>query len=139
MNAPGKNALPRRAAARSGMTLVEVLLAVVILGICLVGLLQGITAGIDVFRASAFLRQAQNVIARGEAEHPVEVQSDPEEDLAVSDSSIEKGWTFVRTCEPDDDEDALYVLRVKAMKGRGGPGAEFETVRLLYIPGYGES
>ena len=31
---------------RSGMTLLEVLLAVAILGVCLVGLMQGMTAGV---------------------------------------------------------------------------------------------
>ena len=37
-------------APRSGMTLLEVLLAVAILGICLVGLMRGMTVGVAAFR-----------------------------------------------------------------------------------------
>ena len=139
MTAPGQNAAAR-ARARSGMTLVEVLLAVAILGICLTGLMQGMGACMEVFRSSAFVHQAHNALARAEALFPVEVKSDPEEDLAVDSEEIEDapGWTYSRTCEEDDDEDSLYVLRSRVSRGRGGPGAELELVQLLYLPGYGD-
>lgn len=125
----------------AGMTLVEVLLAVAILGVCLLGLMQGLGSCMEVFRASSFVQQAANAMARGEAQFPIVVSSDPEEDLEVRGEEIEDadGWTFTRLCEEDADEDALYVVRTKVSRGRGGPGNEFETVRLLYLPGYGEN
>lgn len=132
------NAPPRRLGHCAGMTLLEVLLAVAILGICLAGIMRGIGACLDVYRSSAFVQRAIGALARAESEWPLEVTSDPEEDLAVANADIGDGWTFSRTCEPDEDEDALYVLRSTVSLGRGGPGAEFETVRLLYLPGYGE-
>ncbi|MGI5869814.1 MAG: type IV pilus modification PilV family protein [Kiritimatiellia bacterium] len=120
-------------ASRSGMTLVEVLMAVVILGVCMLGLMQGISASLEVFNASAYIHQAANVLARGDAEHPMIVESDPVEDLVVSpDSSIEEGWTYERIVEEDEDEDGIYVVRTKVVKGRGGLGMEEEYVRLFY-------
>ena len=62
------------------------------------------------------------------------VKTDPEEDLVVSaDGNLEDGWTFERTVDEDEDEDGLYVVRTKVVKGRGGPGLEQEFVRLVYF------
>lgn len=118
----------------SGMTLIEVLMATFILGICIVGLMQGLGACVEVFNASAFIHQAANVLNRGEAEYPMIVKTDPEEDLEVSaDGNLEDGWTFERTVDEDEDEDGLYVVRTKVVKGRGGLGLEQEFVRLVYF------
>lgn len=119
---------------RSGTTLIEVLLATVILGICILGLMQGLSACVEVFNASAFIHEAANVLSRGEAVHPMILESDPEEDYPVdADSSIVDGWTFERTVDEDEDEDGLYVVRTKVVKGPGGPGMEQEFVRLIYF------
>ncbi len=118
---------------QSGMTLIEVLMATFILGICIIGLMQGLAACTEVFNASAFIHQASNVLNRGEAEHPMIIKTDPEEDLIVSaDGDLEEGWTFERTVDEDEDEDGLYVVRTKVVKGKGGSGLEQEFVRLVY-------
>ena len=118
---------------RSGMTLVEVLLATVILGICVFGLMQGISASLEVFNASAYIHQAANVLNRGDAEHPMIIESDPLVDLVVdADGSLVEGWTYERTVDEDEDEDGLYVVRTKVVKGQGGPGMEEEYVRLIH-------
>ena len=120
-------------ASRSGMTLVEVLLAVVILGICMLGLMQGLSASLEIFNASAYIHEAANVLARGDAEHPMIIESDPLVDLVVdADSSLQEGWTYERTVEEDEDEDGLFVVRTKVVKGQGGPGMEEEYVRLIH-------
>lgn len=119
--------------ARAGMTLVEVILATVILGTCLFGLMTGLTANLEVFRASAFVHEAENAFHAGEALHPMTINADPVDDLEVApDSDALEGWTYERTVEEDDDEDGLYVVRVKVVKGRGGSGSEMEFVRLIY-------
>ena len=62
------------------------------------------------------------------------LESDPEEDYPVdADSSIADGWTFERTVDEDEDEDGLYVVRTKVVKGHGGLGMEQEFVRLIYF------
>lgn len=124
-----------RRARRSGMTLLEVLLAVFILGTCLLGIMQGMTACMETFRASAFVQQAVNVMALGEEAHPEVVENDPVSDLETPpDGSLLEGWTWERHCEEDEDEDGLWLVRVKVVKGRGGPGNEMETCHLRYLP-----
>ena len=126
------------APARAGVTLVEVLLAALILGVCLLGIMQGISACAGVFHASVFVRQASNVLARGEAEHPLVVNTDPVEDLAVSaDGSLLDGWTFERECLEDEDEDGLFLVRTKVVHGRGGAGNEKVYERLVWFSGAG--
>lgn len=129
------NAAPPRRAARFGMTLVEVILAVSILGVCLLGIMQGMTACMEAFHASSFVQQAANVLALGDEAHPAVVENDPVSDLEVApDSSLLDGWTWERSCEEDEDEDGLWLVRVKVSKGRGGPGNELEVVSLRYLP-----
>ena len=127
MNAPA----PAR---RAGMTLVEVLLAVFVLGVCLVGIMEGMARCMDVFHAAGVVRQAQNVLARGDAEHPLAVKNDPVEDLAVAaDSSLLDGWTYEREVEEDEDEDGLYLVTTTARRGRGGPGNRLVVARLIHF------
>lgn len=120
---------------RSGMTLLEVLLAIFVLGTCLLGIMQGMTACMEVFHASAFVQQAANVLALGDEAHPAVVENDPVSDLEVPpDSSLLDGWSWERACEEDEDEDGLWLVRVKVVKGRGGPGNEMEVGSLRYLP-----
>lgn len=135
-----RNVPERRAAAvaRAGVTLVEVLLAVFILGVCLLGIMQGITACVGVFDASTFVKQASNVLARGDAEHPLVIQGDPEEDLAVApDGSLLDGWTYERECLEDEDEDGLFLVRTRVARGSGGEGSEKVYERLVWFSGAG--
>ena len=128
----------KAAAGRSGMTLVEVLLAVFILGTCLVGIMGGMTACMEVFRAAGVVRQASNVIARGDAEHPFFVKNDPVDDLEVSpDGSLLEGWTYERECLEDEDEDGLYLVRTRVARGHGGEGNEKVYERLVWFSGAG--
>ena len=127
-------------APRSGMTLLEVLLAVAILGICLVGLMRGMTVGGAAFRESVFVRQSLNVLARGDAAHPLVVSNDPTEDLEVQpDAELLEGWTYERECLEDEDEDGLFEVRTRVAQGPGGEGNERTFVRLLYVPDAGGS
>ncbi|MBQ6102274.1 MAG: prepilin-type N-terminal cleavage/methylation domain-containing protein [Kiritimatiellae bacterium] len=129
---------PRAGAPRAGVTLVEVLLAVFILGICLLGIMQGISACVGVFDASTFVKQASNVLARGDAEHPFVVDDDPVEDLAVApDGSLLDGWTYERECLEDEDEDGLFLVRTRVARGHGGEGNEKICERLVWFAGSG--
>ena len=121
---------------RSGMTLIEVILATVILSLCTFSLMGGIAASLEIFQASAFVQEAANVLNRGEAEYPMIIETDPEEDLPVSpESGLVEGWTFERTVDDYESDDGLYVVRTRVVKGDGGTGMEQEYVRLIY---YGE-
>ena len=135
--APGER---RTEARRAGVTLIEVLLATLILGICVVGLMQGISACTAVFHASTFVKQASNVLARGDAEHPLVINNDPEEDLAVPpDGSLLDGWTYERECLEDEDEDGLFLVRTRIVHGHGGLGNEKVYERLVWFAGSGSA
>ena len=117
---------------RSGMTLVEVILATVILGVCILGLMTGLSACLEVFRASSYIHEAENVFNMGESLHPSIVETDPVSDLEVSPDEVIKGWTYERTVEEDEEEDGLYIVRTIVKKGRGGSGMQQEYTRLIY-------
>lgn len=124
-----------KACRRAGMTLVEVMLAVFILAVCLIGLLQGMAVSAQYFHASHFVQQAMNVLAKGDAAHPMAINEDPVSDLEVTpDGELLAGWTYERVCEEDEDEDGLYTVRTKVVQGHGGPGNEMEFLSLLYFP-----
>lgn len=129
----------RNRSSERGMTLLEVLLATFILGICLIGILQGMANCSEVFHASEFVQQAGNVLARGDAAYPMEPGDDPVANLEVSpDRQLLDGWSYERTCEEDEDEDGLFLVRTKVVQGHGGEGNEMECVTLLYCPDAGQ-
>lgn len=121
----------------SGMTLIEVVLAVLILGICLFGLLHSLTLSIETFKGSNFPQEAATVIALADAKYPFVIKEDPVEDLYVSpDSSLLEGWTYERICDEDaeeeEDEDGIYLVRMLVKRGAGGLGQETEFYKLIY-------
>ena len=116
----------------SGMTLVEVLLAMMILGICIFGLMTGIGKCVEVFRASAFIQEAETAFNMGESQHPLIIENDPMSDLDVSPDEVFKGWTYERSVEESGEEDDLYIITTTVKKDRGGPGKEQEYKRLVY-------
>lgn len=117
---------------RQGLTLIEVLMAVVILGTALVGLMQGMSQCLSAFSLARRVQGLQSVLGLGEIAHPMIIESDPVNDLEVSpDSDLADGYAFERECEEDEDEDNLYVLRTRVTYGRGGPGNELIVVRYI--------
>ena len=133
-------ALPRRAPVphtaaenRSGMTLVEVLAAVVILGTVLVGMMEGLGQSFRAFALARRVQTLQTVLSLGELAHPKAVIDDPVEDLAVDpDGTLMDGYTFERECLEDDDEDGLYEVHTRVACGAGGPGAEINVTEVVY-------
>ena len=117
----------------SGMTLVEVLMAVFILGIVVTGLLQAMANCASSFAIARRTQELQSVMDLAEIVHPVLFKDDPENDLAVSDdSSVADGYTFSRECEEDEDEDGLYLVTSTVHKDGGGWGATLVVHRYIY-------
>jgi hypothetical protein len=115
------------------LTLIEVLMATVILGTALVGLMQGMSQCLAAFSLARRVQGLQSVLGLGEIAHPMIIESDPVNDLAVDgDGDLADGYSFERECEDDEDEDDLYVLRTRVAYGRGGPGAELVVVRYIH-------
>ena len=115
------------------MTLVEVLMAVFILGIVVTGLLQAMANCASSFAIARRTQELQSVMDLAEIVHPVLFKDDPENDLAVSDdSSVADGYTFSRECEEDEDEDGLYLVTSTVRKDGGGWGSTLVVHRYIY-------
>ncbi len=120
------------------MTLVEVLMATVILGICVFSLYQCLTMSLETFRQTDFPQGVANVIALADAKYPFVIKTDPVEDLLVDpDSSLVEGWTYERFCDEDaedeEDEDGIYLVHIIVKQGNGGVGREAEFFKFVYF------
>ena len=124
---------------KKGMTLIEVLLAVAILGFGFVVLLTAATRCLAVVKAARGYQEAQWALGFGEAEHPL-ILKDEIEDLNVDTVKYENGLTFSRSVDEKPDEgddmknDHLYVVRTRVTwGGRGDQESVEEVVRYVYF------
>ena len=115
---------------RSGLTLIEVLVAVAIVGTGFVVLLTGAARCLAVMKLARHYQTAQWVLGRGEAEFPLTATDDVEE-LEVSGEEYENGFTFSREIEEDEDEDELFVVRTRVTWTDSGHERYEETVRYI--------
>ncbi|MBM4147839.1 MAG: prepilin-type N-terminal cleavage/methylation domain-containing protein [Lentisphaerae bacterium] len=131
---PALRALRRRA----GLTLVEVLLAVAILGSGLAVLLTAASRCLAVMRRARDYQTAQWVLTLGEAAHFTTETNSLDSFEVAGDSSLVPGFTFSREVDPDDDEDGLCVMRTKVTwADRGGEAFE-EVVSFVRDPDFKE-
>jgi len=98
------------------MTLIEVLLAVAILGASLVGLLAAASRCLAVLKVAREYETAQWTLGLGEADYPL-VTTGRLEELEVPGETYPNGYTFVREIEEDTDEDGLHVVRTRVVWG----------------------
>ena len=121
------------------MTLVEVLLAVVILGLSLGALVEAASRALAVVRQARNYELARRMLGRVDAENPLRLL---DEIAAGTDSGGFEdgpaGWTWTRTIEDlgaDDEMQAgLFRLTTRVNWSQGDrPGAE-EVVQMLYVP-----
>ena len=80
---------------RRGFTLLEVLLASVILGLGLAAILVSVTQSQKMMLSSATLETAQEVMDLGEMAYPLSDVKDPDEDLDVSEMRASELWDIV--------------------------------------------
>ncbi len=127
----------------SGFTLVEVLLATMILGLGVVALFSGISSCLQIMGASKEFQHVQWVFGVGSLEHPVTEAEKPEELVVEPDNTLVDGFTFERTIdekiiEEDVDDDGLYIMRTRVSWGNGGDGQSEEIVQYIWNKDWGE-
>ena len=123
----------RPVGARAGVTLIEVLIAAVLLSIGLTALLSATSRCLAVMRVSKQYQDAQWVISIGELENPVlpteeyddwEVKGDSHGDIEFSREVI----------EPEEPEDGLFILTSRATWSSRGRESHEEVIRLIFVP-----
>lgn len=77
---------------RRGFTLLEVLLAALILGLGLTGILVAMTQAQKTMLGSTYLETAQEAMDIGEMAYPLSDVKDPEAELDVSETRISELW-----------------------------------------------
>lgn len=112
-------------------TLIEVMLAMLILGVALGVLLTGASRCLAVMKVAQNYQTAQWVMGMGEQEYPPSYTNDIKE-LNVEPKRYENGFVFSRTVEDDEDEDGIFVLRTRVQWTERNKEAYEENVRLVY-------
>jgi prepilin-type N-terminal cleavage/methylation domain-containing protein len=131
--------LPRSRSARAGMTLVEVMMAVVILGLSLGALVEAASRALAVVRQARNYEMARRMLGRVDAENPLRLLDEIE--AGTTSGGFESGppgWSWTRTLvdygADDDQKEGLFQLTTRVSWSQGqGQGME-ETVQQLYVP-----
>lgn len=117
----------------SGLTLIEMLLAITILGGSLVALLTAASRCLSVMKRARVYQEAQWTLGRGEVDFPL-AEIEEIEDIEVADEHYENGYIFSREVEEDEDEDGLHIVRTRVRSEHDRREAIEEVVQYLLIP-----
>ena len=121
---------------RAGFTLIEVLIATMILALGLMTLMTGLSNCAAMMTLSKEYQDAQYVFSLGALEYPMKESTEVEKDLVVDpDSDLVEGYVFERTVdekelEKNQVDDGLYLVRTRVSWGSGKDQYE-ELVRLV--------
>ncbi|MGQ9661034.1 MAG: type IV pilus modification PilV family protein [Kiritimatiellia bacterium] len=87
----------QRGARKAGLTLIEVVLAALLLSVGMTALLVAASRCLAVIKRAAIYQSGQWVLGTGEAEHPIDEETeDPEEDWRVEETEYPENFTFAR-------------------------------------------
>lgn len=122
-NIPARNA---------GLTLVEVMLAIVILGIGTGILLVAISRCMSVATQAQYYSKAHRLILQVDAENPI---TRGEIDEGTESGKFDDGFTWDREITESEDEgrEGLYLVRTRVSWSRRGKNAFEEVQSYLYI------
>jgi prepilin-type N-terminal cleavage/methylation domain-containing protein len=127
--------MKRRNTERAGLTLVEVLIALAILGIGLFVLIATASKCLAVARQAKNYEKARHLLGRVELEEPL----DPEEIEEGTDSGGFEGedsdYRWVREIRLiGEEEDGLYEITTRVTWSERGKQAFEDVVTYLYVP-----
>ena len=121
---------------KDGFTLIEILIATMILSTGLLVLMTGVSNCAKMVILTKDFQKAQYAFSLGELKYPIEETDDVEGDLPVSpDASLVEGFEFERTVdekklETNEVDDELYVVRTIVSWGKADNQRE-ELVRYV--------
>jgi prepilin-type N-terminal cleavage/methylation domain-containing protein len=127
---------------KSGLTLVEVLIALAILSASAGVLLMATSRCLNVVSTAKNYYEARRILEVGDLEHPVLVIKKADDPGAAEDKAINLtvgpvdypgGFTFSRTCERSETYEDLLVIRTRASWSKRGKAAFEEVTTYLYF------
>lgn len=123
----------RRDRRRSGLTLIEVLIAAVLLSMGLTALLTAASRCLAVMRVSKQYQDAQWVLRLGELESPI-LPTEEYDDWAVRGATYDDITYTREVIEPEEEEDGLFILTSRATWSARGKQSYEEVIRLIFVP-----
>ena len=119
---------------RKGLTLIEVLMAVIILSISMTALLVASSRCIAVMTAARDYQTARWILQMKQLEHPILYETIEEiEDIEVDLEVEDNGFSFERIVEDDEDEDNLYLVRSIVSWNNKGYLAKEEYIEYIWF------
>lgn len=121
---------------RSGFTLIEILIATMILAFGLMALMAGLSNCAAMMSLAKEYQEAQYVFSLGELKYPLVESADVEKEVPVEpDADLVEGYVFERTVdekelETNEVDDGLFVVRTRVSWGTGDDQYE-ELVRYV--------
>lgn len=121
------------------MTLIEVMLAVVILGLSLGALVEAASRALAVVRQARNYELARRMLGRVEVENPLRLL---DEIVAGQESGGFEGgpagWNWTRTLvdlsADEEQKEGLFQLTTRVTWSQGGRRGMEETVQMLFVP-----
>ena len=93
---------------RRAFTLLEVLIASVILGVGLAGILVSMSQSQKMMLSSLELQTAQEVMDLGDMAYPLSDVKDPDQDLDVSETKATELWELISDVRMTDEQEEKY-------------------------------
>lgn len=126
----------RVSGSRAGLTLVEVMLALMVLGIGLTALIAAASRCLAVVRQSRSYETSRNLVNRVELEHPLQLEEKIEEGSDGGDFGFDySGYRWSREIKlVGRKEDGLFEVRTRVMWSERGQESFDEVVTYLYAP-----
>jgi len=117
---------------KRGLTLVEVMLAIVILGIGAGTLMLATARCLAVATKAKHYSNAHRLILRVAAEHPI---TRGEVDVGTESGSFDDGYTWEReiTESEEEDREGLYTVRTRVSWSAHGKNSFEESTTFLYV------
>lgn len=125
---------------KSGFTLIEAMIALMLLTVGLLVLLTGASRCLAVMRSAKNYQTAQWVMGCGEAEHPLAYTNDITDLVVDPPITYLDTFKFGRTVKekdeslPEERKDYLYIITTRVSWSEKGDEASEEVVRYIYEP-----
>ena len=121
----------KSACSKSGMTLIEVMLAVLIVSVGMVALLTATSQCLAIMKNAKNYQDVLWTLSTADAEH-ILYPTNKVEEMAVAPENY-GAMTYERVVDDDEDEDGLYVVRTKVSWESRGRKAYEEVLSYIYI------
>lgn len=119
---------------RGGFTLVEALIALMLLTIGLLVLLTGASRCLAVMKTAKNYQTAQWVMGLGDSEHPLSYSNDVK-DLEVNPpETYLESFKFGRNVIEDEKQEGLFTVKTRVSWSDKGSESYEEIVRYIYEP-----